>query len=445
MAQGEPDDPSRRAYQPRTVGSFFGEFKAHVEKLAAQPAPTLEGDDPDHSHPHRRTIEPSTEASLAEANCLRLPFAVLWDKDTGRKEPLIIQHTLWNEPTQVEHTISWEVRPGDLGMPGPFDRRVWRALESIVLGRTVAVGLPLTNPQPITIIEIIRKLRLAKHFDNYKAIATALHRINGTRLVDKGALRVKKGKKKINQDAGVAFHLIDRISWRSWENQDTGEVEARTHLWLGSPYVESVNAGYIKPLDWNLWISFRRAIAQRLYEVLDLDFWGLKSSPYVVYTYAQLCELLPVRPQKHRSNAMQVLTRAHEELRKKRVLDRVEWLWEDLDARIRYFPNPDYLAQVRARKLPELDTKALELAKELRDFKSLALYQRIAANVEQTHIQAALGEVRMARHSGKVRAPGAYFTKVLAAILQSRGLPVPFEIGAGSKRRSARQCPPERA
>ena len=129
------DRTSANAGGAERFSDHLPDFLKQLQGLSPKPA-TDSLPEPKAEELELKTLTAPSESSLAEANCLRLPFAVLWDKDTGRKQPLVIQHTLWNESRQAGQEISWEVQPSaELGMPGPLDRRVWRALESIVEGK----------------------------------------------------------------------------------------------------------------------------------------------------------------------------------------------------------------------------------------------------------------------------------------------------------------------
>jgi len=247
--------------------------------------------------------------------------------------------------------------------------------------------------------------------------------------VDEGLLKEKKGSKspgRLGKTRGDAFHIIDRLVWRNDPLPD-GTVARQNHVWFGEPYLESVNAGYVKLIDWDRWMTLgRHPLAQRLYEVLGLRFFGLKNSPYAVFDYPLWCQLMPVHPQQYVSRAKQCSEPAHEALHREGVLERVEWVTDTLPWQIRYYPTARYLQQLRADPDPELNLLALELANELDDRRSLPLYQLIVVKVDRDYIQAARAEVRMKRQEGKLKNPGAYFNRTLQRILTSIGLPVPF-------------------
>jgi hypothetical protein len=110
------------------------------------PAPEPDGRDA----PARR----ADSEFYSELNLNRFPFASLFDKDTGKPGAIVVRREI--HAGRTGSLFEWVVSPGESlpsgngerrgGLPGPFDRRVFRALEKIVMGRSIMKGEPLTNP-----------------------------------------------------------------------------------------------------------------------------------------------------------------------------------------------------------------------------------------------------------------------------------------------------------
>ena len=66
-------------------------------------------------------------------------------------------------------------------------------------------------------------------------------------------------------------------------------------------------------------------LAQRLYEVTGIKFYGLQDCEYVAFDYLELCQILPLKPQKYLSKAKTVLEPAHRLLKETGWLARVDW------------------------------------------------------------------------------------------------------------------------
>lgn len=383
----------------------------------------------------------------SELSTNRYPFASLWSKDTGKSGSIVVRNKISGGAT--ENRFEWIVQSGDPvktqlgedvgGLPGPFDRKVFRALERIVLGRTIRKGLPLTNPQEIHAKEILDLLRLTDQGYNFRQIGRSLARLASITIHCSGLAgpaRPKEGQRpKSGVAQGLSFHLIDMIRWAGTIDPKDGLIVPQTRIFFGEAYVERVNAFEVRPLDWDLWMTLEeRPLSQRLFEILEMKFFGLEKSPYVSFHYTDLCQLLPTRPQR-KGQAMQVLEKAHDALRqvdvvreggkKERwhILDRVEWNWDGDDAVLRYFPDRGYLRQLQSRRSPEFDPRAIELAQEFHDMDSLAFYQLVVRNVDWSYVSAARTEVRQNRRVG---IPGRYFTATLEKILRAIGQPVPW-------------------
>jgi len=69
-------------------------------------------------------------------------------------------------------------------------------------------------------------------------------------------------------------------------------------------YLESLNAFYVKKIDYKYYQNLKSDIARRLYEILDIKFYGLKKH-CVSIDYEKLCALLPITQQKYISLAQQ--------------------------------------------------------------------------------------------------------------------------------------------
>ncbi|MCI0657290.1 MAG: hypothetical protein L0170_09505, partial [Acidobacteria bacterium] len=258
-----------------------------------------------------------------------------------------------------------------------------------------------------------------------------LARLKSTQISATGIVTARKA----TPSRGALFSPLSEIWWAGTKDPHTGNVVRKTQLYFPQIYLDSVNSRNLRPIDWELWLALgERPIAQRLYEILEMRFFGLKDSPYVVFGYDELCQLLPMRRQAKPALAMHNLDRSHELLRSVTVertggaegislLEKMEWSWDGPEAILKYFPSREYLARLRSRKVPEFDARALELAGEFSDMKSLAFYQRVVSKVDWQYVQAARTEVRQ---NMKLTDPGRYFSATLRRILKATGQDVPF-------------------
>lgn len=391
------------------------------------------------AEPEEERDELAASEFYSEINLNRFPFASLWDKDAGRSGSIVVRQVIHSG--QQDKVIEWIVTGGEVrtgsggevtgGLAGPFDRRVFRAIEKIVLSSTLSRCEPLSNPQEIYIKQILETLRLTVQTNNYRSVMRALGRLQATTITCSG---ITRGKATAPAH-GITFSPISEIRWAGQSDPETGLRLNKTQIYFSPFYLESVNSFNLRPIDWDIWLALNtRPLAQRFYEILEMRFFGLKDSRYASFAYDELCQILPTRRQKRPSLAMQVLDRAHEALRDIHVerqgrverihlLDRVNWVWDGSEARIQYYPDREYLARLRERRRPEVDPRAVELAREFGDMNSLAFYQLIVSKVDWQYISAARREVRSNK---RVSDAGKYFTSTLRNILSAVGARIPF-------------------
>lgn len=456
--QSHGEGEERRGHGLRSIGDLAKNLSRDLEnpeifssnnlvepETASRPVQTI--NELVEAHADARQLARVQTDFYAELNLCRYPFASLWDKDTGRtdvKAQIVVQLRLWGEGEE----FCWKVTPDSrFGLPGPFDRKVFRAIEKILYERTLAKGLPLANPQPMSPREILQVLRLTVGGKQVFHVTRALQRLTATTIDCYGVASIRGSARTRNARAakGLIWHPISHIAWAGEHDPKQGKRFNVTTIWLSDFYTASFNNGNVRPIDWDLWLALKRPIAQRLYEILETRFFGMQASPYVTFQYRDLCELLPAKPQQYRSNAMRIFDRAHEELKGVTVarpngknerislLDRTEWAWDGDDATIRYFPNDRYLAQLKQRRRtlemenPGLDHQAWELARDLDDMKSINFYRMIVCRVDVEIVRIARTEALMAKREGRVRTRvAAYFVSALTAEHKKRGLPPPY-------------------
>ena len=394
----------------------------------------------------------------SEINLCRFPFAYLYDKDTGRTDKnafIEVHKTAWGGTDKFH----WIVTPdAQQGMPGPFDRKVFRAIEKIVYGRTLAQGSDLTNPQPISPVWILNSLRMKVGGTGVEATCRALDRLSTFNIECKGieapTPEQRRHRRRGRRAKGLRWRPLANLLWAGETHEETGAVYDHTMIWFDNFYLKSFNNANIRPIDWDVWLALKRPIAQRLYEMLEIKFYGLRHSEYVAFNFLELCQLLPMTAQKYRSWSQKTLDRAHKDMKELRVprskgrdesvriLDHVTWDWDGDDALIKYYPGKAYFEQLKQRRslqnrqYPTLETDAFELARVLGDPKSVSFYQWLYGRVDRELIQIARTETLCARREGRIRKrPAAYFIAALTGEHRKRGLSVPYRsrATAGSK------------
>jgi len=245
-----------------------------------------------------------------------------------------------------EETIEavWRVTPHPAcGRPGPLAHRVHRAVEQLVTER----GLPIENPIEFSIHNLCRRMGMKAGGTEYRKVREALIAIRGTQVESKGMFYAKNLARYVDQ----VFSLYERIIFTG-ERLHDGSLAEKNLLYLGSWYLASLNARYVKPLDYHYYLGLRTPIARRLYELLGVKFYRVaeRAYPLIRYRYSTLCRLLPVMRHGYHSRMRQQLGPAHEELL------RSGFLAEARNAPVPY--RSDWYIYYRAghKALAEIDT-----------------------------------------------------------------------------------------
>lgn len=299
----------------------------------------------------------SLEIIKSEVNLLIFPFFALNNREVRERKETEFRARIERGGQWVE--IIWNVSANPkYGYPGPFDKRLYKAIEQII----GEMGPPIKNPIPFSLYDLCRKVGMGIGGRQYQGIKEIMERIVATTIKSRGAFYYKGRKRWIDD----TFHLYDRVVFKGEQLPD-GTIAETNYLYLSSWYLESINSFYLKPLDFEYYKSLKSTIAQRLYELLGVKFnrilqEGLES---LRYRYTTLCQLLPITPQRYLSKAKERLEPAHNELKKTGFLKKVVWqpTSSERDWFIYYYPGPRAEEEAGRYRLPE-DVDALPLAEE---------------------------------------------------------------------------------
>jgi hypothetical protein len=383
---------------------------------------------------------PASPYVRSEVNFLRYPFFVLTTRDIHKIDRIEYQEE------RDDSAVHWKVsRNIDHTIPGPFDKRVYRAIEEIIdkLPRPVSplVRVGSLN-QLCNVMALSRAGKDQKVAGIYKRmVKQSLKRISLTGVESENAFFDKAHRRWVPRFEG-AFNLFN-VFFRGQLLPDGEEADA-IYLHLNPLYVASLNTYYVKPLDYDYMRSLRTPLTQRLYEVLGLRFRGLKDSRYTRYDYHQLCQILPITPQRSLKDAKKVLHPHHTKLQKTGYLAKVEWHasqskqpWEVL-----YWPGPKAKEESqRARGVvppsfrllgngsPPSDEEEARLQDlldqirhELKDSRweqSIPFYRSAVQRLGRDLVYARLSETRGASLERKIRTnKSAYFIDLLTRDLQ---------------------------
>ena len=394
------------------------------------------------------------EVIRSEVNLLVFPFFALSRRGLKQRTKTEYRAVVWRGEKRME--ILWRVSSSsEYGYPGPFDQRVHKAIEEIIN----EMPYPIRNPISFSIYDLCRRMQLrTSGGSDYRKIKESLERIVATTVKSRGTFYAKGRKQWIDD----VFHIYDRVVFRGEQLPD-GRIADRNYLFLNSWYLENLNARYVRPLDYTFYKSLRSNIAQRLYELLGVKFYGLIRAGYTSlgYRYSTLCQLLPLTRQRYLSRARQILDPAHEELLRADFLEDVQWVdatpseaesAEDVESLagdwlITYVPGERARAEVEqyalspvgvleeqddALKLPfeldaerqaEIESLVDEILKVTGDETSRPFYRRVARRCPPDLLYRVLSEIRDEERRGRIRtSKGAVFTDKLKRYCKERGI-----------------------
>jgi hypothetical protein len=250
----------------------------------------------------------------SEVNFTRLPFFAL--SRGGLKKQGEIEYRDSVERDGEKLDILWRVTANiRYGYPGPFDKKVHKALEFLISQK----GFPVENPITFSFYELCKLMNINISGKTKRMIREALIRTKLAGIESRGSFYYKGEKRWIDD----IFNLYDRVVFFG-ETLPSGETSDRNYVFLSDWYLKSLNSFYVKPLDFDYYRSLQSTLAGRLYEFLGIQFYGLQGKPYSV-EYRRLCQLLPIVEQKYLSKAKENLSSAHRELQETKFLTQVRW------------------------------------------------------------------------------------------------------------------------
>ena len=298
----------------------------------------------------------------SEVNFLVYPvFKLEKKKDDG-----VIEVKVNIERDNQKLELFWGVYPHPyFGIPGPFDKKVFDAIQEII----EELPRPIQNPIPIgSLYSLCKRIGIdEKAGKNYNMIKDSLLRLTGILIDSKGTF-YEKGKKRWVEDV---FHLYDRVVWVGEELPD-GTIADTNYIYLGSKYLENINNGYVKPIDYKFYRELNSSISKRLYELLGVKFYPIFQRnieiKFIRYLYDTLCELVPMKKQRYFSYIKRQLEEAIAELQEKGFLEKCEIKKENSKFYVYFYPGPkakEEFSRFRLEIEPYEDPQPFEENKQL--------------------------------------------------------------------------------
>jgi len=108
------------------------------------------------------------------------------------------------------------------------------------------------------------------------------------------------------------------------EQMRNGRTADTNYVWLAPWFLSNFYYRNTRPFDYSYFQRLRKPIAKALYSLLGNGWYASDGKPYSK-SYSALCEEFLLNPYRHESRIRQQLDPSHEELKRDKYLDRVEY------------------------------------------------------------------------------------------------------------------------
>ena len=200
-----------------------------------------------------------------EMNLAEFPIALLTDRIPKDQKEAVYQDEIFDERTGRTLARKLTIQAGNRGLTTAVDDEVILAL--IQLTRTKN-GFSIPRVE-FSRFELINMLGWPNAGTSYERIELALDRWTSVYLKYENAWRDNRTKKWTSPEG---FHIIDNFKLNdSRTSGDQLELMPSYIVW-NDVIFDSFQAGYLKPLDYDLCMGLRNSTAKRMYRFLDKRF-----------------------------------------------------------------------------------------------------------------------------------------------------------------------------
>jgi hypothetical protein len=275
------------------------------------------------THRADNPVTPEQKRYIAsELNLARLPYFTSSITQAKKRDSLSYKRVIQDGDETLE--ILWKVTADvEYGYPGPFAEAVHAAILDIVTEE----GLPFENPVSFSYYNLCERLEIKPSGPNIDEIWKALYAIRTTNIVVKNSFVDKKGRRRSFYPDPV--NLYERVIGYGETIPETGERAGVTRVWLADFYLESLNSGNIRPIDFEYFkhLHKRSYVATKLYKHLGYRFAGTfkHGNSYAKVDYDDLVCIGDIKRRRYLSRIKQQLNRAHEALEDTSFIKKIDW------------------------------------------------------------------------------------------------------------------------
>lgn len=199
-----------------------------------------------------------------EMNLAEFPITLLTDRVPKDQKEAVYQDEIFDERTGRTLARKLTIQAGNYGLTTAVDDEVIIALIQLTKNHSNFTKRKVL----FTRLELIRWLGWPSHGASYERILLSLQKWTSVYLQYENAWRDNREKAWTTK----GFHIIE--SFELNDSRTSGEQLdlIPSYIIWGEDIFESFQAGYLKPLDYDLCMSLSNSTAKRMYRFLDKRF-----------------------------------------------------------------------------------------------------------------------------------------------------------------------------
>jgi hypothetical protein len=200
-----------------------------------------------------------------ELNLAELPLAGISDRFLSGDKTVVFVDRVWDEGKKALVERKLAISGSDMyGLPTAKDDDVLLACVQLS-----SIGDFHNREVHFSRYELLKLLRWEDQTRNYRRLSESLRRWKGLTIYSDRAFYDHARKSWVTRDFGI----FDNLYIYEREERDGARAAARSCFIWNEVLFESFGSGYLKRLDWDLYLSLKDPVAKRLYRLLDKRFY----------------------------------------------------------------------------------------------------------------------------------------------------------------------------
>jgi Replication initiator protein A len=242
-----------------------------------------------------------------EKNLLQIGFFGAHDTRYPNKSERRIEQVVFRAGQKIK--VAAEFRGSAmLGLPSTADRDKFIAFLKIVGEDRAKIGR-ITNPIRFSGYRLIRELGVARTGDVYEEIVRWGKRMSDTTITSEQVVYFADKKRYSDE----TLHVFRSFKRTGTSNLKDGEKQENYEVVLEDWLLENLNQRYVIPEDFNAYKKLTRPTAKGIFGNLHLWFHASQGRK-VEKDYAELCNLLNIKPYSYLSKIKETMGRSLDEL-----------------------------------------------------------------------------------------------------------------------------------